>query len=238
MASPQVHRSPTWPSRSIVTSMTIPGETLMAPVKAPDRTTAPASRPRPAAAMRRTHHATASAGWPRTAAPAAVEIQLAVGLEDDPDEVQRQAVRRHGRTYHEPPRGGLVGDDIRQREAVVAVARVEDFDGRGDPLRGAQDIRARDVRSREASAQAEGDLRLDPGLAERRDDQVLAIGQRHAIGQPRPDRFVDVHLGLLGLAGQPELGADESAPRPLGGARSARPGSGSRRRRPGPRARR
>ena len=52
--------------------MVSPGATGTASVSAPEMTTCPAASPRPRRARARTSHATAAAGWPSTAAPAAV----------------------------------------------------------------------------------------------------------------------------------------------------------------------
>src|SRR5690349_20360828 len=67
------HASSTEPSRSMVATTTSPGVTGTAAVRPPDRTTSPARSPSPEVDRERTSQATAAAGWPRVAAPDAVE---------------------------------------------------------------------------------------------------------------------------------------------------------------------
>ena len=129
------HRSRTCPSRSIVTSMAIPGETRMAPVNAPDRTTAPASSPRPSGGDLADPPRDGIGGMAQDGGTGRGGDELPVRLEDDPDEIQRQVVRCDRRPDDEAARRRVVRDDVRQREPVVAVAGVEDLDGTVRPTR-------------------------------------------------------------------------------------------------------
>ena len=67
-----VHPSSMLPSRSAVAVTTSPARTGTAAVKPPDNTMSPARRPSFSLASERTSQATAAAGWPSAAAPAAV----------------------------------------------------------------------------------------------------------------------------------------------------------------------
>jgi hypothetical protein len=137
-------------------------------------------------------------------------LDLAVDLEDDTQGAQVELVEvAHVAADDEAGRGGVVGDHALQVELEVAVAGVDDLDGRDDEVGGGHhggDVAAGALqRGLGDDADLGFDLRVDQlGVLD-----LAAVGAGHVVGDEAEHRGLDAHLLHLGEGGEAALEAGD-----------------------------